>query len=333
MRVGVITPGTDRGLGNQTAEAARALDAAVLLVDCKDPRFPTHHERHPDATVCRWAQGLDPRVAMPWLRTVDVVYSAETFFDRRFTKWAQATNTRTVLHANPEFWTNAEHPTDLWSATPWRADVMPPHTQVVPFPVATDRFTPVAAHDGPCRWLHVAGKRALADRNGTDIVLAALPLLTQECTVTIGVQHGEVPVLPEVPSHVTIRLLPPANDYWRLYDDCDALVLPRRYGGLCLPAQEAMAAGLAVVMSEVSPNEVWPGPRVPAEFTHKERMPCGRVPVWAVDPRALAAAMDALADPERRAVAQRESRAWAAEHSWSVKGPAWLERFAAKEAA
>lgn len=333
MRVGVVTPATDRGLGIQTMEAARALDASVLVVDCKDPRFPTHPERFPGATVVRWAQGLDPNPTMAWLRTVDVVYAAETFFDRRFTKWANAAGVTTVLHANPEFWTNGDAPTRLWSATPWRSDVMPPHTEVVPFPVATDRFTPVAPHDGPCRWLHVAGKRALADRNGTDTVLAALPLLTRECTVDVVVQHGDVPMVPTVPPHVTIRLLPPPNNYWRLYDDCDALVLPRRYGGLCLPVQEAMAAGLAVVMSDLSPNHVWPGPRVPAEFLRKYTMPCGRVPVYDVNPALLAQAMDALADPERRAEVQAESRAWAAEHSWDVQAPRWLDLMAMEVAA
>lgn len=333
MRIGVVTPGTDRGLGIQTWEAARHLDADVLLVDCKDPRFPTHHERFPGATVARWAQGIDHRVVLPWLKTVDVVYSAETFFDPRFCDWATAAGTRTVLHANPEFWTGVEHPTDLWSATPWRRDTLPPAAQVVLFPVATDRIRPNPPHRGATRWLHVAGKRALADRNGTDVVLAALRYLQEPCTVTVVVQHGETPTWPEVPPHVKLRFMPPPHDYWDLYPGHDALVLPRRYGGLCLPAQEAMAAGLALVMTELPPNDIWPGPRVPVEFDHKERMPCGVVPVYRPDVMGLARTMDRLADPVTLAAQQTESLGWAETHSWEALGPSWLERMASEVAA
>ena len=40
---------------------------------------------------------------------------------------------------------------------------------------------------------------------------------------------------------VNVRIGGVAN-YWDAYDGYDALVLPRRYGGLCLPVQEGMAA-------------------------------------------------------------------------------------------
>jgi len=323
VRVGVVSPLTNRGIGIQSYEAARNLNASVLFVETKDPSAPSHPERAPFATKVRWAQGLDPKPVRNWLRTVDVVYDVETFYDPRFTKWAEAAGVTSVLHANPEFYTGAQSPTRLWSATPWRKDVMPRNTEIVPYPVAADRFTPADPHDGPCRFVHVAGKRALADRNGTDSVMAALPLLTRPCEIRIVVQHGEVPARPAVPPHVKVTFSDPPADYWRLYDDADALVLPRRYGGLCLPVQEACAAGLAVLMSDLTPNHVWPGPRVHAEFWRKVTMPCGRVPVYDVNPSVLAAAMDALADPDRRTGLQAESRAWADAHSWEAQGPAW----------
>lgn len=323
MRFGVLSPLTDRGLGIQSWEAARNLDASVLFVETKDPSAPSHPERFPHHTRVRWAQGLDPKIVRNWLDTVDVVYAAETFYDPRLPRWAEAKGVTTVLHANPEFYTGAQNPTRLWSATPWRQDVMPRTTEVVPFPVATDRFTHPEPHDGPCRWLHVAGKRALADRNGTDTLVSALPHLTEPCEVRIVVQHGEVPSLPDIPPHVTVTLLAPPADYWRLYDEADALVLPRRYGGLCLPVQEACAAGLAVVLPDLVPNHVWPGPRVPAEFHGKVTMPCGRVPVYDVRPTVLARAMDALADPSARVGFQAESLAWAQAHSWEVQAPLW----------
>lgn len=337
MRVGVVSPLTDRGLGIQSYEAARNLNASVLFIETNDPSAPSHPERAPDAVRVRWQSGLDPKAVRNWLRTVDVVYAAETFYDHRIPKWAAATGVRTVLHANPEFWTGAQDPTHLWSATDWRREVMPARTEVVPFPVATDRFAhdhTADRYDDRCRFVHVAGKRALADRNGTDSLMAALPLLTEPALVTVYVQHGEHPVLPVTPPHVSVYVAPgsPAN-YWDLYNGQDVMVLPRRYGGLCLPAQEACAAGLAVLMSDLTPNRTWPGPRVPAQFSRKVTMPCGRVAVHDVNPVALAAAMDALADPAVRAGFQAESRAWAAEHSWDAMAPRWLESFAGEVAA
>lgn len=323
-----MSPLTDRGLGIQSWEAARNLDASVLFVETKDPSAPSHPERAPHARRVRWAQGLDPKITRQWLRDVDVVYAAETFYDPRLPKWAEAAGVVTVLHANPEFWTGGQHPSRLWSATPWRLDAMPPDTEVVPFPVAVDRFTPAEPHDGPARFLHVAGKRALADRNGTDSLVDAVPLLTRPCEIRMVVQHGDPPSFHDVPAHVKLVALDPPADYWRLYTAADVLVMPRRYGGLCLPVQEACAAGLAVIMSDLPPNDVWPGPRVPADFRRKATMPCGRVPVYDTDPRRLAEVMDAMADPSVRAGHQAESRAWAADHSWDVMGPRWLDMMA-----
>lgn len=331
MRVGVVSPLTNRGIGIQSYEAARNLNASVLFVETKDPSAPSHPERAPFATKVRWAQGLDPKPVRNWLRTVDVVYAVETFYDPRFTKWARANDTRTVLHANPEFWTGADRPDMLWTATPWRMDTMPPGTEVVPFPVATDRFN----DDGPKfasagrkpHWLHVAGKRALADRNGTDILAAALPHLTEPCVVRIAVQHGEVPPLPKTAPGVEVYVTTARPDYWTLYAGHDALVMPRRYGGLCLPVQEAMAAGLAVLMPDVSPNDVWPTVRAPAEFRRKVTMPCGRVPMYDVRPEVLASMMDQLADPEVLTSWQNRARAWAQAHSWETLAPVWRAKW------
>jgi glycosyltransferase involved in cell wall biosynthesis len=39
-----------------------------------------------------------------------------------------------------------------------------------------------------------------------------------------------------------------------LYNGYDAMVLPRRYAGLCLPMNEALISGLPVFMTDISPN-------------------------------------------------------------------------------
>lgn len=335
MRVGVIARTNSRGLDIQTTEAARNLDASVLVVDVRNhsnKRFPTDRSRYPGAPVVECLPGwkLDPAVVKPWLDTVDAVYSAETFYDPNFTQWARSKGVVTIVHANPEFvapaggWAIGE-PSARWSPTCWRNELMPP-TEVVTFPVAADRFTHVEPHDGPCRWLHVGGKAALADRNGTDALLDALRFLREPCSVTICTQEPEVPRF-TVPDHVTVTVVRSVPDYWGLYPGHDALVMPRRYGGLCLPVQEAMGAGMAVLMPDISPNsQTWPVATFPARLDREARMPAGQVPVASIDPVVLAGAMDRFADPAVRVRCQRESRYWAACNSWEVQAPEWLRR-------
>jgi glycosyltransferase involved in cell wall biosynthesis len=39
-----------------------------------------------------------------------------------------------------------------------------------------------------------------------------------------------------------------------MYDGFDAMILPRRYAGLCLPMNEALMSALPVFMTDISPN-------------------------------------------------------------------------------
>lgn len=327
MKIGLIARAEDRGLGLQSWEFARHLNPNVLLIEFGDnPSFPSHRDRYPGATVVRFHNRLPAGVVKRWLAGLDVVYSAETFYDPTFPRLAAAAGVTPVLHINPEFFRGQHPETRCWAPTAWRLDHLPSRTEVVPVPVALDRWpTPVEPHNGPCRWLHVAGKAALADRNGTDIVLAAARRLQRPCHLTIVSQDARVAV-PAVPPHVELSVVPSVPNYWELYADHDALVMPRRYGGLCLPVQEAMGAGLAVLMSDCPPNpQTWPTAHVRAVSGPHESMPTGLVPIHTVTPADLARAMDAFDEPEIRHCWQANARRWAAEHSWDV----WADRYRA----
>lgn len=327
MRVGLVARANTRGLGIQSWEFARHMDpAAVLIVDAGQGDV-THPHWYPEATRLPWAGGFHRRSLERWFERVDVVWSAETFYGRMFYDWAEAAGVPTVCHINPEFATRAQAARVFWSATSWRLEHLPAGTQVVPYPVAADRWPqPVEPHDGPCRWLHVAGKAALADRNGTMALLEAVRHLREPCELRIVVQDGRrLDSLP-APGHVKVDVVGPVDDYWTMYDGCDALVMPRRFGGLCLPVQEAMGAGLAVLMPDCSPNrETWPVATFRVRDWDTVEMPVGIVPIANISASALAAAMDSLADPNVRRNWQAQSATWAAEHSWDV----WADRYRA----
>ena len=78
-----------------------------------------------------------------------------------------------------------------------------------------------------------------------------------------------------------------------MYDGFDAMVLPRRYAGLCLPMNEALLSALPVFMTDISPNNFI----LPAEWLVKSDS-IGtirtkvRLELFEADPRALAKTID-----------------------------------------
>lgn len=331
MRLGVIARCDDRGLGNQGLEVCRNLDPErILLVDTgPDNRFTKHPERYDqwDTTTVRWMPGfvLDESTCRRWLDGLDVVYVPETPYDDRLPDWANDVGCRVVVHANQEQLTPeraARLNVTWWSATPWRLEHLPPSTRIVPMPAPT-----ADVHDSPAthvRFVHTAGWPTVGDRNGTEIVIQAAQRMTVPCTVTIRGQNLRRMRVRGTPMRATIEHGNLLN-YWDLYKNADVLVMPRRYGGLCLPVIEAMAAGLCVVMSDCSPNEIWPGVKVSARSSASVRTPGGNIPMFNVDPTDLAAVMDELAaDPDKVHRLQQEARAWAQLNSWPLQRDRWL---------
>jgi glycosyltransferase involved in cell wall biosynthesis len=336
VQVGLIARADDRGLGHMTWEFHRHLQPARTLV-VREPGaeargFAPHLDRYPDATVVRFDGGLLPEAEVrAWLQGLDVLYSAETFYDWHLVDWAEQAGVATVLHVMPEFFHHHVPPTTaVWAPTPWRLQHLPAYTRVVPVPVATDRFPMAApARADQLRVLHTAGHRAAADRNGTTQLLQALRRTRQPMAVRLTTQD---PALPKAALPRTVTLQAEVGGragYWDLYAAADVLVLPRRYGGLCLPVQEAMAAGLAVVLPDTAPNDWWPALLVPGRERGHINTAAGTLPLFAADPHQLAQQLDQLAaSPELVAEAQQASLAWAQAHSWAELAPLYRAELA-----
>ena len=86
------------------------------------------------------------------------------------------------------------------------------------------------------------------------------------------------------------------NKYWDLYRQGDVLVMPRRFGGLCLPAQEALGAGMPVVMPDIDPNNRWLPQEWLVRATRQAQFPSVTpIDVYHSDPRALASIINRFA--------------------------------------
>jgi glycosyltransferase involved in cell wall biosynthesis len=311
---------------------------ATLLVDMGPLAgpFELHPERYPDAVRAHFdgVQFTDERLVRSFLERIDVCYTAETMYDLRLPTWCAEHGVRLAVHINPEFWKlQAEHTmwssVDWWAPTSWRLETLPVATTVMPVPVPLDRWeVPAPEREHPV-FLHVAGHRAAADRNGTSLVLAALQRMTGPLHVRLVTQGERLPI-PKCAPGVEVEIVTGGvDDYWRLYDDADVMLLPRRYGGLCLPANEAAGAGLALVMTDCPPNLRWPVTAVKVAQTTWMEAPCGQLPIESADVTTLAHVIRRHADDhEHRHQRQRRARQWAREHSWDASRATILEQLA-----
>lgn len=339
----------DRGLGNMLWEVARHLDPdAVLAVDMGAwaRGFLPHRSRYQAATWVDFqgdAPGgpFDEQVVRQWLRGLDLVYTAETFYDPRFPQWCKDEGVRTVLHTMPEFHKpECDLADQVWLPTPWRAEHHPDAIPV-PVPVAMDRWEDPATRAAPghegnaLRVVHVAGHRAAMDRNGTLILCDALRYCRERIHVTIRTQDRDCPHPAGLPGNVTAEVHLMTDDpYWMAPAGHHVLAMPRRYGGLCLPVQEALAAGCAVVMSDVEPNRWWPIVPVAGGRGPAFNAPAGEIATFNTNAEALARELDLLAR-ERGLLAgwQDAARLWAWRYSWERWAPLWRDLLAEVAAA
>jgi len=273
MRLGLIARADSRGLGIQTLEFSRHIECAkILVIDCPSVKpLPIRHDWYPNAT---WVHGMPtPTDYATWLQDLDVIYTAESPYHHSLFAIAEQLGVRSVLHLNYELfdytWRRREsrnwvRPTLFAAPSVWHWDDIPDPKAHLPVPVATDRFTPQEPGQAT-NFLHIVGRPAIHDRNGTTDLLWALQNVHSEITLTLRSQEpGYIASLitshdATIPDNITLNIQEgDTPNYWDLYTNQHVLVLPRRYGGLCLPAQEACGAGIPAIMPNLPENQWLP---------------------------------------------------------------------------
>jgi hypothetical protein len=281
-------------------------------------------------------RALDETKTRKWLDGLDTVFAVETLYDWNFADWAREAGCRTVVQGNPEFYNHHRHPErsqpDEWVwPTEWMRDHEDlPHGDLLPVPAPpVDERNLARPEREELRILHVAGHRALGDRNGTDLFFESLALLGTHVHVTVIGQDGQLPT-GRLGRNVTLKTNPKGvQDRWDLYDNQDIVVLPRRYGGLNLPAIEACSRGVVPMMPDVVENGLWPILPLSARKGRLQRVPFGVVPTWMVRPNAIAYEIDKI-NRNRDALSAAKERAvdWADNNSWEAWLPAYQDALA-----
>lgn len=306
MRLGIIARADDSGLGAQTRRLTYMLKPHRLLV-IDSTSFREGSRQHFD-----WYNGFTGyRVkGFPSNHQVDVflndvthVLVCETPYNYHVYARAKQRGIKTFCQANFEFLDHLRYPSipkpdTFLMPTTWHLDEMATRFDSVELlrpPIEPTEFTNARttnfARTGRRRILHVVGTLAHADRNGTLDLLGALEFAKEDFDLIIRSQF-ELPSEYQTNDRRVQYAIGNVKDAEELYTDFDLMVLPRRYGGLCLPMSEALMSGLPVVMPDISPNEVLPeGWRVPAsvktQFAARTM-----IDVYETDPRVLGRHLD-----------------------------------------
>lgn len=333
MRLGLIARADSRGLGVQTKSFHDALRPhRTMVIDCPSANpLPLRRDWYPDAT---WIKGL-PTAAdfRKWLDGLSVVYTAETGYSRALWSEAERAGVKTILHANYEFLDRNDRPS-LWAApSMWHFDEFPEPRKFLPVPIDLSKFPPRPPRTKASRFLHVVGRPAIHDRNGTRELLEALAYVQSPITLTITCQDAAyVPELLSdyrIPGHIDLSVNGgDVANHVDLYADQDVLVLPRRFGGLSLPLHEALGAGMPTIMTAVSPNEWLPADWLVRSEKRGEFMAKTRVELFSADPRELAERIDRFAsDHEFYAASADTAGRMAKELSWDNQAPVYRKLF------
>jgi len=270
-KIGLIAFANDGGLGAQTRRLAKMLNPDIIMV-IDSSGFSKNKVQHFE-WYREWNHfivgGLPGNLAIQtFLQNLTHVFVCENPYNFGLVYWGQQQGTKVFVQSNYEFCDNLDKP---WLPVPDKF-LMPSHWMIpemlekygtdkvmyLPPPINPNEFTKAREQNmkrrGKKRFLHLIGTAATEDRNGTLDLIDTLKLTTGDFEVVIRSQQ---------PLSMDVYLDDPRVTYevnnwdenWELYNDFDALLLPRRWGGLCLPMLEALMSGLPVLMTDISPNK------------------------------------------------------------------------------
>lgn len=334
--VGLIAYSTKSGLGYQTRGIYKHLKPnKTLLIDLSEyNRMATHHHEFPGARI---VNGYPKMEDIEWLCDgVNKIFVCETPLNYDLYRVAKDRGVRIIQQYNYEFLDYFRHPhlprPDVLAApTSWNIErvknlnIAP--VQELRVPIDRD-LIPFRNIEKCTTFVHIIGRPAVYDRNGTEAFIKAAEDLGNKYKYVIYMQkptdyrtNGNFRHLSELikTSRIRFQLIEDVENNADMYNHDGVLVLPRRYGGLCLPMLEALSAGMPVIMTDISPNrdmlpEYW---LVPAE--HKGNFIAHvQVDLYTASHSHLVEKMKQFTDPMIIKTANKMANVIAAMNSWAL---------------
>jgi glycosyltransferase involved in cell wall biosynthesis len=279
MRLGLVARADNSGLGMQTWEFYRHMHPdKTMVVDIShlngNQVFP---DRYPDGIFIKGfprAEQIDN-----FLEDLDCLFVAESPYNYYLYARAKQLGVKVAVQYNYEFFdwfAHPDYPTPdmLIAPSKWHFDdidawAKPKGIKHVYLHCPVNRDALKFRTISQARvFLHTAGRSAAHDRNGTKTVIEASAHLRTNASIVIhfqgeqGLAHQTTMTTADYEAYAAqhgdlskLKILKrELFDYSDVYAMGDVLIMPRRYGGNCLPVNEALSVGMPAVMTDISPN-------------------------------------------------------------------------------
>lgn len=243
MSKGIVCVATEQGLGRQAKDL---FDNGIVTEVLVQPHstYENHYEWYPNRV----------NDFEELLNRCDTIFFIETPFDWKYIVRAREKGVKTVLLAMYEC---TRYPFPYFPDVVVGGSVLEKETYkdidvkviTVPVPKALKWRKRTRAKV----FVHNAGHGGLGGRNGTFNLIKAIPMVKSPAKFII---RSQFPItLPYNDPRVEIRI----GDfpYEELFKEGDVFIYPDKFGGSCLPLQEAHASGMLVMASDRHPSNKW----------------------------------------------------------------------------
>lgn len=328
-RLGLLVRADKTGLGYQTKDYYKWLKPhKTILIDISElNQQPQYYGWYDDKFIIK---GIPtPLHIKNMLKGIDVLLTAETFYNLDIIRVAKDMGVKTICVENPEFYDHKKYPQynlpdmmilpSKWLETEIREHAEPKGVKVVQLHHPVDRDVFKYRERTTNKTYHIAGKPATLDRNGTWDYLRAEPggkVITQDTTFAnhLRGRFSQCNVFTDI------------QDNAFMYHLGDIMVLPRKYGGNCLPLNEALSSGSPVLMPDITPNQTllpreW---RMPAVYDGSFAPRGDKIDVYKVERFALQERIAYIKSQDPRKIS-RMANDIAETISWSTLLPKWQE--------
>lgn len=319
MKIGLIARDNNRGLGIQSWEFFKNIKTVkTLVIEIDEKRI--FRERFPKA---RFVQNRIEDSDLDWLFDgIDCLITFETWYRRDIPQIARERGVKTALQLNFEWFCEEA---DIYLAPSlWHFLEIPEPKEYLPVPINRDVLK-FRKRKKANVFLHNAGNLLGGyDRNGTEVFLKAIPLVKSHIQFIIKSQEK----IEGIDDKRVKFICDDNDDYWEQWKTkADVMLMPRRYGGLCLPLNEAMSVGMPVIMTDMSPQNLF----LPKELLIKPKSFEGTtirkyIEMANIQPEDLAKKIDELAGKDITKYSNmmgKIAEAW----SWEKLKPKYLKIF------
>ena len=324
MRIGIIGRADNTGLGIETWEFCRHFPEAKVMIVEYESLYPgqiykIYPERFNNPVIISERPVESDLEA--FFKGIDVLFTIETPYYPKAFDIARRMGVKTILRVNYE-WFRDYRPNFYISPSLYHFNELPEPKVYLPFPI-NRKVLPFKLRKKAKKFIHIAGNmKAAYDRNGTELFLQAIPHIKSNIEIII---KSQVPIVC-ADKRVRVDVCNHEN-YFDIWEDADVYVSPRRYAGQSLPLNEAMSLGMAVIMTDLTPqNDFLPKELLIKPLKVNTLMINREIEIADIDPKDIASKIDEIANKDiskYSKISNHIAQAW----SWQTLKPRYERIF------